>query len=429
MLSKPIFGYAKPKFNYELLSTVFPQPVAVTLPATATLLLPREMGPTPSSSLKPGIRVKTGQRLTWDDTPGPAVVSTVTGTIKSLNTHLGDYGRKYTAIAIAVEARDEWDDQFAQTCGQIDLVALVAYLSGAPGAPALEQLTDPNKPIHTIVVYGGDTDLLVDSNLYVLKSQTAAVEKGIHLLKQTTGIEKIILAVPGESFQNFDGHFGAEVKAVPNTFPSAQPLMLFYQLFGRILDQGQTFANQGVLFLRAEAVAAIGKAVAERRVPLEKMLTVLDKRGNKHLVSARIGTPIGTILKRLNITLNDRDRLIFGGPMTGTAVYSEDQPVQADTDAIMVQESAEIILSSDYPCINCGECVRVCPSRMAVNMLVRFLEAGQYQDGADLYDLYSCVECGLCSLVCVSRIPILQYIKMAKFELARLVPAEEETNE
>jgi Na+-translocating ferredoxin:NAD+ oxidoreductase subunit C len=112
--------------------------------------------------------------------------------------------------------------------------------------------------------------------------------------------------------------------------------------------------------------------------------------------------------------------------MTGTAVYSEDQPILADTDAIMVQDSSQIILTSDYPCINCGECVRICPSKMAVNLLIRFLEAGQYQEGADLYDLYSCVECGLCSFVCVSRIPILQYIKLAKFELARAVPAEEE---
>ncbi|MBI5063147.1 MAG: hypothetical protein HZB87_06715, partial [Desulfatitalea sp.] len=219
MLSKPVFGYARPKFNYELLSTVFPQPVTVSRPASATLLLPREMGPTPSTALKIGMRVRTGQRLTWDDAPGPAVASTFTGKITAIAPQLGDYGRKYTAITIATEARDEWDEAFPQACGQINLTTLADYLSGAPGAPRLDKLLNPKKPIETIIIYGGDTDLLVDSNLYVLKSQTAAVEKGIHVLKEATGVEKIILAVPGESFQNFDGHFAAEVRAVPNSYP------------------------------------------------------------------------------------------------------------------------------------------------------------------------------------------------------------------
>jgi electron transport complex protein RnfC len=58
-------------------------------------------------------------------------------------------------------------------------------------------------------------------------------------------------------------------------------------------------------------------------------------------------------------------------------------------------------------------------------MLVRFLEAGQYEEAADHYDLFSCIECGLCSVVCVSKIPIFQYIKLAKYELGRMSVAEE----
>jgi electron transport complex protein RnfC len=57
-------------------------------------------------------------------------------------------------------------------------------------------------------------------------------------------------------------------------------------------------------------------------------------------------------------------------------------------------------------------------------MLVRFLEAGEYLTAADEYDLYSCLECGLCSLVCESKIPIFQYIRLAKYELAREKAAE-----
>jgi electron transport complex protein RnfC len=57
-------------------------------------------------------------------------------------------------------------------------------------------------------------------------------------------------------------------------------------------------------------------------------------------------------------------------------------------------------------------------------MLVRFLEANQYEEAADSNDLYSCIECGLCSYVCVSKIPIFQYIKLAKYELARAKMSE-----
>ena len=111
--------------------------------------------------------------------------------------------------------------------------------------------------------------------------------------------------------------------------------------------------------------------------------------------------------------------------MTGNAIYSENLPIRPDTDAILVQDKSVVPLYSDYPCINCGDCVRICPANVPVNLLVRFLEAGQYTEGADLYDLYSCIECGLCSYVCVSRIPIYQYIKLAKYELGRTPSAEE----
>jgi len=426
MLSRSFFGYAQPAFRYELLSTALPQPVSIPVRNSVTLLLPRVFGGQPSEMIKVGAKVKTGQRLAWDDHPGPAVVSTVTGTIEKVTAYVGNHGRKFTAIAIAKEGEDESDDQFEASKQNITPQVLYDYLSSAPGGAPLNKLLNKGKPIHTIIIYGGDTDLLVESNLYILKDQTTAVNQGIKALKTATGIEKVVVAVPAESFQNFDGHFEADVQAVPADYPGAQPLMILYRITGRMLDQGQAFEDLGMLFIRAEAVAAIGKAVTTGQVPVEKILTVVDKTGARHLVSARLGTPVGDILNRLKITTKAGDRLIFGGPMTGTAIYSESQPVSPDCDAIMVQDSQEIILSSDEACINCGECIRICPTRVPVNLLIRFLEANQYQEGADMYDLYSCVECGLCSLVCPSRIPILQYIKLAKFELDSMIPAEEE---
>lgn len=111
--------------------------------------------------------------------------------------------------------------------------------------------------------------------------------------------------------------------------------------------------------------------------------------------------------------------------MTGLALFSEEAPVLADTEAILVQDKAQIAPSSDSHCVNCGECVKVCPAKMPVNMLIRYLENGRFEEAAQGYDLLSCIECGLCTYVCIVRIPIFQYITLGKQEVARIRSAEE----
>ncbi len=422
MTLKSLLDSKKACFRYELMTAGSPEPLPVAASGKVILMQPLEAESTPTGMLKIGTAVQTGQLLNADQ-PSGAVLSTATGTIVDLASYTGDYGRKFTAVTVSLSPEENWAPFTEKTP---DIETLARHFETGPGGAALSRFIRFRKSIKTIIIYGGDTDLLVETNLYVLKHHTEAVNRGIALLKQATGINTVVLAVPNESFQNFDGHFEADVIAMPNAYPGAQPLMIYCRHFGRRLEQGQSFESAGVWFVRAEAVAAMGRAVLEGRLPVDKIVTVLDKQGRKRLISARIGTPVADILNRLNISLNNGDRLVLGGPMTGTAIYAESQPILPDTDAIMVQGRNDIILSSDYPCINCGDCVRICPANVQVNMLVRFLEAGQYQDAADLYDLFSCVECGLCSFVCTARIPILQYIKLAKFELARLTPAEEE---
>ena len=68
---------------------------------------------------------------------------------------------------------------------------------------------------------------------------------------------------------------------------------------------------------------------------------------------------------------------------------------------------------------------RACPAKIPVNMLIRLLENGLYEEAAKDYDLLSCIECGLCSYVCEARIPIFHYIMLGKYELALTENAEE----
>jgi electron transport complex protein RnfC len=80
--------------------------------------------------------------------------------------------------------------------------------------------------------------------------------------------------------------------------------------------------------------------------------------------------------------------------------------------------------TADAACINCGECVRVCPVNIPVNILIRLLEAEQYEAAAAQAELHACIDCGLCAFVCESRIPIFQHIKLAKHTLEQMKAEE-----
>jgi len=271
---------------------------------------------------------------------------------------------------------------------------------------------------------GLDEDLLVVTQQHVLRTRSHEVASGIRVLKQAAGIEDVVILALKETVQGY-GHIGGRVLGVDPVYPSAHPSLVMHQLFGREVPAGQTPEDFGFCFMRAEAVAAVGAAFETGRIPVTKVLTLIARDGSARLVETPIGTRVGDIFERYGIAVAAGDRVVLGGPMRGKAAYSLDQPVQPDTDALMVLDAASASQVSEYPCVNCGECVRVCPARMQINLLVRYLEAGKYEDGAESYDLDSCVECGLCAYVCVSKIPILQYIALAKHELARVRPTED----
>ena len=423
MLKKSFFGLSRSRIEYELLPARQPEPDKVMPSKKVTLFHIKNGSQNTPASIKVGDKVKTGQKLSLFPDDPTYVISSVTGTIASISPHTGDFGKTYSAISVAIAENEVLDDHFKKHIQSPNLANAVDFLSFTPGNPSLCVFAEPENKIHTIVIMGADSDLLIGTNQSIVKSKLDAIKKGIGILRDITGIDKIILITAGESMQGF-GHIGAQVKNIDTDYPAALPQMIMKNVLGEVVPAGKTCTDLGVCFLTAEAVASIGEAFGNGQIPVRKIITLVTKDGNQRLIETVIGTPIRDILNAYGVSLNEEDRIIFGGPMAGSAVYSLDQPVLPDTNGIVVIDRSDAAYASDYPCINCGECVRACPARIQVHMLVRFLEAGHYEDAADNYDLYSCIECGLCSFVCVSKIPIFQYIRLAKYELDRAKASE-----
>lgn len=421
MIKRSFIGLIKPRLEYGYLEDTHPIKQIPT-PKEITLL---SNCPFDKKNLlfKKKATVKTGQKLLLYKESDEYVVSSVTGQVSSISSYTGDFGRSYTAITIEVADNEEIDDEFKDISKDASLETIKNFLAFAPGNPPVKLFSDKDKSINTIVVCCADSDLLITTNQYIVKSDINAVKNGLSILKAATRVNDIIM-VASQSQMHELSAIGEKVKQVNDTYPSALPHLIMKDILGKVVPAGKNPEDIGVCFISAEAVASIGNAFNSGQLPVTKTFTLVNKDGSKTLVSARIGTPASDIFKAFNITLNENDRIIFGGPMTGSSVYSEDHPVQPDTDAILVQDKGDIPVISDYPCTNCGDCIRVCPANIQVGMLVRLLEGGHYEEAADQYDLYSCIECGLCSYVCVSGMPIFQYIRSAKYELGRANTAE-----
>ena len=418
MIKKAFWGLSTPAINYEMLPVHLPETEKIPTPQRITLFHPKNDTLNVPAAWGIGDPVKTGEKLSLYPDQNDYVISPVTGKIASLSPYTGDFGKSYIAITIAPDGNEIIDDTFQQQIQSPTLELLSGYLTGAPGNPPLSLLADSKGAINTIIIRGLDPDPTVATSQYIAQSRFNDLKKGIQILKQVADVRDIILITAGESVQGY-GHIGAQVKGVKTTYPSALPHMVMKDVLGQVVPAGKTCEELGVCFFTAEAVISIGSAFESGQLPTSKTLTFIKKDGTRKIIEARLGTPIADILQTCGETVNEFDRIIFGGPMTGSAVYALEHPVQPDTDSIIVVDRDKAAYVSDYPCINCGECVRICPAKMQVHMLVRYLEANQYEEAADSYDLYSCIECGLCSYVCVSRIPIFQYIKLAKYELER----------
>jgi electron transport complex protein RnfC len=418
MIKKAFLGLSTPQIEYAMLPAHLPETEKIPAPKSITLFHQRNENHSIPSPVGIGDPVKIGEKLSLYPDQNFYVISPVSGTISSLSPYTGDFGKNYMAITIRPDGSDVFDDAFQQQIQNPTMELVSDYLAEVPGNPALSMLADSDGSIKTIVIRGLDPDPLVATSQYIAQSCLNDLKKGIQILKAVTDVQDIIVITAGESVQGY-GHIGAQVKGVRPAYPAALPHMVMKDVLGQIVPAGKTCEDLGVCFLNAEAVVSIGRAFESGQIPTSKILTFIQKDGTAHIVETCMGTPIGNILEAFGETVNEYDRIVFGGPMTGSAIYALEHPVQPDTDSIIVLDRDKAAYVSDYPCINCGECVRICPAKIQVNMLVRFLEANQYEEAADSYDLHSCIECGLCSYVCVSKIPIFQYIKLAKYELER----------
>ncbi len=402
MYKRSFFKLTKPKFKYSLLKE---EPLVTEIPLsdTAILLLEKENIRAGELQSYIGKRLKTGQIIKLNKAD---LISPVTGTVIKISQYTGYLNVGYYAVHIKTE-EDEIVDP------EEDYIP-----PSLPGIKNLRVLFSFDPPINHAVVMAVDTDLLITTNQLCFKNSFEYIKKGLNFITQRAKIGNITIVLFSD-FASYAKELGYKYYILKERYPNSLPKLVVKKVLKSFIPEGKEPEDMGIAFLNAEAVANMG-IFHDRKWSFDKFVTFINKDYSIKHIKARIGTPVSHILNQLGVQVEEGDRIIFGGPMRGKTIYSLETPIDYDTDAIFVQDKAEIIPSSDTHCINCGECVKVCPVNVPVNMLIRLLENGLFEEAAKEYGLLSCIECGLCSYVCIARIPVFHYIMLGKHELSKM---------
>jgi electron transport complex protein RnfC len=169
--------------------------------------------------------------------------------------------------------------------------------------------------------------------------------------------------------------------------------------------------------LSVKELYAIGRVMETGRPVTETVMTI---GGQNRLV--RVGTPVGFLADEAGARVRPGDRAVLGGPLRGLAAVNLEQGVDKDTYGLTLMQREASLETTDNFCLGCGACERHCPARIMPGMISRCAEFKQFKR-AEAYHIHSCMECGLCGYWCTAGRPLLQYIRLAKYELALLAGA------
>ena len=468
MIKRSFFALSDPGFNYDTVEPDMKEPTNIPIPPKLILLVNEPINPGKKALIKAKAKVTKGQKLCLYNESTEYNVSPISGKITAVESYADSVGNLSTYVVISDEKDEKSSSKKAKNSEKSsdksedtkksdkskasdksdapdkakaskksgaskdsdgpeeisydlkeNLASADEFLRMLPGAPPLKQLVAGDGKINTIVISGVDTDLLSTTRQYATLRFFNELKKGALILQKISQAEKIYLAIP-EIVSVPDTAEPLQVIKISDQYPSALPAMILKDHLNMILPQGSSPEDLGVCFVSAEAAISLARVYEAKKAVFEKILTVIDKEGKSHRVKASIGTPLTRVFKALHIEVNDQDRLIIGGPMKGFSAYTVRHPVEAAMDTVIVQSKAQIADLSGKACVNCGKCIRACPANVPVNILIRNLEIGQYEEAADFYDLFSCIECGLCTYVCTAQIPIFQHILLGKHKLLTL---------
>ncbi|MBO4848020.1 MAG: electron transport complex subunit RsxC [Clostridia bacterium] len=404
---------------------------AVRMPAPASVVIPTVMhiGAPAKPIVKAGDKVAVGQLIAESGGFISAPVhASVSGTVKKVEDIVLSNGRSAPAIFIEsdgemrpcedlVKPRIETLSDLAEAVRNSGIVGL-----GGAGFPTSVKLAIKDiEQAEYFLINGAECEPYITSDTRTMLDYTDLVERGVRRISEFLKPKAVIIGVENNKPRSIaalrarfkdDPHI--QVKSLPPMYPQGGEKVLIYNTVGRVVPEGKLPLDVGVVIMNVTTLANIEQYI-ETGMPLVEKLITVDGSAVKEPknVFAPIGTRLRDVFEFCGGFKEEPRKVLYGGPMMGTAVPDLDAPVLKNTNAILAFTEKDAEVKKETPCIRCGNCVNHCPMRLNPPAIAK---AFNNKDGEALYKqrVNLCMECGACAFVCPAHQPIVQRHKLAK---------------
>lgn len=273
--------------------------------------------------------------------------------------------------------------------------------------------------VRTLIVNGLNPEPGIRWAEPMLAEHAAEIRAGLELQRRFGRADEIMLAVPAGCDVRFEGVRTVHVDPI---YPNSVNELMIKEVTGME-------APPDVAAVSLHNVWSLGRT-ALTGLPLMETVITIGTAGDWANYIVKNGSLVGELLEFTHISLKSGDTILRGGPLRGESLDRLDRSITKGSYGFFVVNAGEVPpIEGDSPCINCGACIQICPTRIDPRMLSRYAEFGRY-DMSRRENFRLCIDCGLCGYVCIARRPVLQYIRLAvkKLEqeerLSQLTPIE-----
>ncbi len=416
------------KNTAETPSEIMPPPKTVTIP------MQQHIGAPCTPCVKKGDMVYVGTKIGDSDKFISAPIhSSVSGTVTGLSTLLMPSGQTAETVIIESDGQMtpdpnlkpvtvETPDDLVKAARDSGLVGL-----GGAGFPAHVKLGTKN-PIDTLIVNGAECEPYITSDYRECIENPNNILEGIYLIKKVLGIKKVIICVEDNkptaietlykiATDKQDVNNEVQVMKLRSHYPQGAEKVLIYSATGRKLPLGKLPADIGCVVMNIMSISKLYTYITTGMPLVSKTVTV---DGGAITTPKNVIVPIGTsiedVIEFCGGYKTPARKLLYGGPMMGTAVINSEMPILKQNNAILVLNRKQAEKRVEQPCIRCGRCAAACPMRLRPLDIEPALRTGNIEQVAALHADY-CMECGCCSYSCPSKRHLTQVLRMAKAEL------------